>query len=229
MLDARMGDAERALFRQEEKQGGSGESKAIPWRELLTQKPVWAIIIAHFCNNWGLYVLLSWLPSYFSSQLGISLKSVWIYVAPPWIAAFIMGNIVGVLADRLIYNGWTVTRTRRFMQAIGSAGPALALIALASVKDANTAVVLLTLSMALSAFSYAGFASNHLDIAPRHAGIIFGISNTAGTIPGIIGVALTGLLVESTGSYTSAFYLTAGMYVLGLLVWQLYSTGERIL
>ena len=225
-LDKRMGESERALFQQEEEQGGN---KAIPWREILTQKPVWAIIIAHFSNNWGLYVLLSWLPSYFSSQLGIGLRSVWIYVAPPWIAAFIMGNLVGVLADRLIEKGWTVTRVRRFMQAIGSAGPALALIALASVKDANTAVILLTLSMGLSSFSFAGFATNHLDIAPRHAGIIFGISNTAGTLPGIIGVALTGLMVESTGSYASAFYLTAGVYALGLIVWQLFSTGERVL
>jgi len=225
-LDARMGESERALFRREE---GQGDADTIPWRELLSQKPVWAIIIAHFCNNWGLYVLLSWLPSYFSGQLGIGLRSVWIYVAPPWIAAFVMGNIVGVFADRLIAKGWTVTRVRRFMQAIGSAGPALVLVALASVKDANTAVILLTVSMALSAFSFAGFASNHLDIAPRHAGIIFGISNTAGTLPGIIGVALTGLMVDTTGSYASAFYLTAGMYALGLIVWQLYSTGERIL
>ena len=228
-IDTRMGESERALFRQEAEQGGSDGSKGIPWRELLSKKPVWAIIIAHFCNNWGLYVLLSWLPSYFSSQLGIGLRSVWIYVAPPWVAAFIMGNIVGVLADRLIAKGWTVTRVRRFMQLIGSAGPALALVALASVQDANTAVILLTLAMALSSFSFAGFASNHLDIAPRHAGIIFGISNTAGTLPGIIGVALTGLLVQTTGSYASAFYLTACMYALGLLVWQLYSTGERVI
>ncbi len=225
-LDKRMGESERALFQQEGEQGGK---EAIPWREILTQKPVWAIIIAHCSNNWGLYVLLSWLPSYFSSQLGIGLRSVWIYVAPPWIAAFIMGNIVGVLADRLIDKGWTVTRVRRFMQFIGSAGPALALIALASVNDADTAVILLTISMALSSFSFAGFATNHLDIAPRHAGIIFGISNTAGTLPGIIGVALTGLMVQTTGSYASAFYLTAGMYAMGLVVWQLFSTGERVL
>ena len=31
--------------------------------ELLKSKPVWAIIVAHFCNNWSLYVLLSWLPT----------------------------------------------------------------------------------------------------------------------------------------------------------------------
>ncbi|NOR19343.1 MAG: MFS transporter [Xanthomonadales bacterium] len=224
--DSRMSQSESRLFQQEEKQS---DSEPIPWKQILTQKPVWAIIIMHFCSNWGLYVLLSWLPSYFSSQLGIGLRSVWIYVAPPWLAMFIMGNVVGIIADRMIDSGWSVTRVRRFMQFIGSSGPALALIALASVDDATTAVVYLTLAMALSSFAFAGFASNHLDIAPRHAGVIFGISNTAGTLPGIIGVALTGLIVETTGSYASAFYLTAAMYALGLVVWQLYSTGEKIL
>ena len=228
-LDSRMGEPERAMFRSEEEKGETSDSKTIPWRTLLTRKPVWAIIIAHFCNNWGLYVLLSWLPSYFSSQLGISLKSVWIYVAPPWIASFVVGNIAGVLADRLIARGWTVTRVRRFMQGIGSGGPALALIALASVRDADTAVILLTVSLGLGAFSFAGFASNHLDIAPRHAGILFGISNTAATIPGIIGVALTGYLVEVSGTYASAFYLTAAMYAVGLVIWQFFSTGERVI
>lgn len=227
-LDHRMGEAEQVLFQQENERDGANKSTVIPWKALLTKKPVWAIIIAHFCNNWGLYVLLSWLPSYFSSELGISLRSVWIYVAPPWIASFVMGNVVGVIADRLIDKDWTVTRVRRFMQRIGAAGPAIMLCALASVREAGTAVILLTLAMALASFSFAGFATNHLDIAPRHAGIIFGISNTAGTIPGIVGVALTGLMVETTGSYASAFYLTAGVYAVGLLVWSLYSTGERI-
>ncbi len=227
--DSRMGKAEREMFRDENEKGKSSDSEPIPWRALLTQKPVWAIIVAHFCNNWGLYVLLSWLPSYFASELGISLRSVWIYVAPPWIASFVVGNMVGVLADHLIAKGWTVTRVRRFMQIIGSGAPAIGLIILANVKDATTAVILLTVSLGFSSFSFAGFASNHLDVAPRHAGILFGISNTFATIPGIIGVVLTGYLVDVTGTFASAFYLTAGMYVVGLIVWQLFSTGERII
>jgi len=227
--DLRMGESEREMFRSETAKVESSGPEPVPWRKLMTLKPFWAIIVAHFCSNWGLYVLLSWLPSYFSSELGIGLRSVWIYVAPPWIASFVVGNIVGVLADRLIAKGWTVTRVRRSMQFIGFAAPAIGLIMLASVRDANTAVILLTLSLGLSSFTFAGFASNHLDIAPRHAGILFGISNTFATIPGIIGVALTGYLVDVTGTFASAFYLTAGMYVFGLIVWQLFSTGEKVI
>lgn len=31
---------------------------------------MWAIIVAHFCYNWGYYTLLAWLPSYFEMALG---------------------------------------------------------------------------------------------------------------------------------------------------------------
>lgn len=206
----------------------TAEKKRIPWRRILGRREVWAIIVAHFSNNWGLYVLLAWLPSYFSSQLGVNLRSVWIYISLPWIANFILGNLSGWLADRLIASGRSVTFVRKSMQVVGSGAPAIGLLLLAQTQDVIMAVTLLTLSIGLAAFSFAGFASNHLDVSPRHAGAIFGISNTAGTIPGIIGVALTGVLVDATGSYASAFYVTAGIYLAGLLVYLLFGTGKKI-
>jgi MFS transporter, ACS family, solute carrier family 17 (sodium-dependent inorganic phosphate cotransporter), other len=204
-------------------------SARTPWRSILSHMPVWAIIVAHFCNNWGLYVLLSWLPSYFSSQLGVNLGAVWLYVAPPWIANFLGSNLAGWLADRMIARGASVTRVRKLMQTVGFAGPAAALITLASVNDAVTAVILLTITLGLCGGSFAGFASNHLDISPQHAGVIFGISNTAASIPGIIGVALTGYLVDLSGSFATAFYVTAGVYLFGLLVYLLFGTSKRLI
>lgn len=89
--------------------------------------------------------------------------------------------------------------------------------------------MLLSTALGLSAFSFAGFASNHLDLSPRHAGGIFGISNTAATIPGIVGVALTGFLVDLTGTYASAFYVTAGVLFVGLATYLVLGTGKKII
>jgi ACS family sodium-dependent inorganic phosphate cotransporter len=36
----------------------------VPWKQIVKCGAVWAIITAHFCHNWGLYVMLSWLPTY---------------------------------------------------------------------------------------------------------------------------------------------------------------------
>jgi ACS family sodium-dependent inorganic phosphate cotransporter len=73
----------------------------------------------------------------------------------------------------------------------------------------------------------AGFGANSLDIAPRYADVIWGISNTAGTIPGIVGVYVTGWLVERTGGYAAPFLVTAAISVVGAVVYLLMGSGER--
>jgi len=41
-------------------------AKKIPWKLLLSKKPVWALIISHFCHNWGTFILLTWMPTYYN-------------------------------------------------------------------------------------------------------------------------------------------------------------------
>ena len=40
-----------------------------PWRRFASNAPFRAAICAHFAHNWGWYLLLSWLPKYFSDVL----------------------------------------------------------------------------------------------------------------------------------------------------------------
>ena len=48
----------------------SASTPSLPWRTLLARAPVWAIIVGHFCNNYGGYVILTWLPTYVNQALG---------------------------------------------------------------------------------------------------------------------------------------------------------------
>jgi ACS family sodium-dependent inorganic phosphate cotransporter len=74
----------------------------------------------------------------------------------------------------------------------------------------------------------AGFLPNWLDIAPRHSAVLVGISNTIATIPGIAGVAITGWLVDTTGTYSSAFVLTAAVSVGGAMFYLLFGSGRPL-
>lgn len=58
-------------------------------------------------------------------------------------------------------------------------------------------VILLTIAVGIGAFSLSGFTINHLDIAPSYASILMGISNTFGTVPGIVSPILTGYIVST--------------------------------
>ena len=80
-----------------------------------------------------------------------------------------------------------------------------------------------------SGFAWAGFSVNHLDVAPQYAAILMGISNTIGTIPGIISPAITGYLVEdkSTESWQHVFIITAFVYALGAIFYGIFASGDR--
>ena len=39
---------------------------SIPWRLLLSKPATWALIISHFCHNWGTFILLTWMPTYYN-------------------------------------------------------------------------------------------------------------------------------------------------------------------
>lgn len=40
----------------------AGAPRAVPWLKFMQSSAVWAVIVAHFCFNYGYYVLLAWLP-----------------------------------------------------------------------------------------------------------------------------------------------------------------------
>ena len=48
-------------------------------------------------------------------------------------------------------------------------------------------ITLMSLAVGLSGFTKAGSTVNHLDIAPKYAGILVGIASTIATIPGFVG------------------------------------------
>lgn len=80
----------------------------------------------------------------------------------------------------------------------------------------------------LAAFVTGGFSVNHMDVAPRYAGTLMGITNTAGTIPGIIGVYVTGLILEATGSWALVFGVAAGVTLVGLVFFLLFASGRKL-
>ena len=205
------------------------ESPAAPTlRELLSCAPVWAIIVGHFCTNWGGYVLLAWMPTYITKGLGVDFASVGLFAVIPSLCSFLFLNVAGWFADRLIKHGWEVTTARKTMQTIGFGGAATTLMFVGYIHDAPAAIALMSLGSILGACAVGGFGVNHLDIAPRYAGVLMGLSNTAGTIPGIIGVYVSGLILSYTNSWTLVFQVAAGIYLFGMVFYLMFASGKRL-
>jgi ACS family sodium-dependent inorganic phosphate cotransporter len=218
---------ERALLAAEA--GGKPARPEVPWRAILRSRAVWALVINHFCSNWVFYMLLAWLPSYFRTQLDIGIATAGIYSAGPWLAMLVGGNLGGFAADALVRRGVDLTRVRKLMQVTALLGSAACMLAARDVDTAGMAFGLMCGAMGILALSWSGFLPNHLEIAPRHADVLMGITNTAGTVPGIVGVAITGWMVDVSGSYTTAFALAAGVNIFGAVVWLLFGTAKQVI
>lgn len=218
---------ELALIRTDAPEGV--DSGPLPWGRALTLMPVWAIIVAHFCNNWSLYVLLSWLPTYVNEGLGVDYASVGLFAMIPHVTSFLFLNVAGNVADRMIRSGMDVGRVRRICHATGCLGIAISLLIVGQVTTAWMAIAVMSVGTAVGAFVTGGFAVNHMDIAPRHAGTLMGLTNTAGTIPGIIGVSISGMILQATGSWALVFQVAAGVTLFGMLFFLLFASGRKLI
>ncbi|CAH8362476.1 unnamed protein product [Eruca vesicaria subsp. sativa] len=200
----------------------------IPWKLILSKPPVWALIISHFCHNWGTFILLTWMPTYYNQVLKFNLTESGLLCVLPWFTMAVFANIGGWIADTLVSRGLSITSVRKIMQSIGFLGPAFFLSQLSRVKTPAMAVLCMACSQGSDAFSQSGLYSNHQDIGPRYAGVLLGLSNTAGVLAGVFGTAATGYILQR-GSWDDVFKVAVGLYLVGTLVWNLFATGEKVL
>ncbi|XP_057983357.1 probable anion transporter 3, chloroplastic [Malania oleifera] len=207
---------------------GNSSGQLPPVRLLLSKLPTWAIIFANMTNNWGYFVLLSWMPIYFKTVFDVNLKQAAWFSAVPWGMMAISGCIAGAASDSLIKAGYSLTLVRKIMQSIGFIGPGVSLLCLNYVNTPMIAAIIITAALSLSSFSQAGFLLNIQDIAPQYAGLLHGIANSAGSFGAIMSTIGTGYFVQWLGSFQAFLTVTAMLYFITTIFWNLYATGDRV-
>lgn len=222
--DPAVGPAERDLLARE-CVSGAGSPGAVPWRELLAHPPIWAIILGVFCSNWGLYFFLAWLPSYFAEALHLTVASAGIYSAAPWVAALVSTNAAAYFSDLAIRRGASPTLVRKVVLCGGLLLCGVFAALARDVGSPTLALVYVCASVGALGLTWAGYGPNLLDVTPRYASIVSGLSNTLGTLPGIAGVALVGWLVDATGTYATAFVLTAIVTIGGAVFYLVFGSA----
>nr|CAD7427055.1 unnamed protein product [Timema monikensis] len=245
-----------------------------PWRAFFTSMPVWAVIVAHFCENWGFYTLLTQLPTFMKDALEFNLKKAGFMSALPYLVMAIVLSFSGQLADYLITNKYLNTSqinceryealtggfsakqwmdrvsgmgshklaaevfsgyyglaqhmARKLFTCSAFMGQAVFMLMTCFLLTPTGAVSCLTAAVGLGAFAWSGFSVNHLDIAPQHASVLMGLSNTVATLPGIISPSITGILVQNktVDEWRVVFYMASFIYLFGALFYGVFSSGE---
>lgn len=183
--DRMMSDSERTFIIESLK--GQNSNIKIPWWSLITSVPVLAITYTHVCFNWGYYTLLTELPRYMELVLGFEIQVGGYLSAIPFLFQMVFIVFTAWFADWLMIRQiLTTTQVRKYFNNSALLIQATLLLIASFLYDPIIVVVLIALAVGASALAMPGFISNTLDIAPQFSSIVLGISNTFGTIPGLV-------------------------------------------
>ncbi|KAG0207231.1 hypothetical protein BGX28_001501 [Mortierella sp. GBA30] len=194
---------------------------AVPWKELLISREVWAIIISQ-----------SWIPTFYLDFYGVDVGKIGYFAVLPSAVQGTTGFVAGYLGDKAIRDWeWKPLTVRRMGQTIGSVG--LGIFLLLAVNLAHTAafaMTLITIGMALNGFTMIGASAYQHDFCPQHAGFIFSLGNTAGSIPALAGVFLVGLLLDKdkVNQWGLIWTTVCFFYFLGATLFAVMATSRRL-
>ncbi|XP_043271667.1 sialin isoform X2 [Venturia canescens] len=227
--DPRISEAELKYIK---KSLGDVERKQIthPWKAMLKSGPVWAIVAAHFSENWGFYTMLTQLPTFMSDVLNFKLEKTGFLSALPYLVMAIVLQFSGHLADNLrSRNILTTTQVRKIFNCGAFLSQTVFMSCAAFVDSASGAVACITIAVGLGGFAWSGFSVNHLDIAPQHASVMMGIGNTIATLPGIISPIITGYIVQNktAAEWRIVFLIAGSVYLVGAVIYGVFASGER--
>jgi MFS family permease len=196
--------------RAPEAKGGPG------YFEIVKRREVWGAFLGLFAINWSWYFLITWLPSYLRAERGFTQAEMAVFGSVPFWCIAASSLTFGWLSDRLIGAGFSVSLVRRGFAAGGLISSGMLMLPVALVASGRTALVLLTVATGLFGLSTSNiWAITQRLAGPAAAGKWTGAQNAFGNLAGVFGPWLTGVLVERTGSYVTAFALVSLVLVSG--------------
>ena len=184
---------------------------------LLRQKKVLGLALGFGSYNYVFYLLLTWLPSYFSMALHIDLPHSFLYTGVPWLVATFVELIVGGwLTDFLIRRGYDSSRVRKTVMVTGMVF-GLGIFGAAQAHSAAQALFWISISISgLSAMAPVGWSVPSL-IAPRGSvGKVGGIMNFSNQLSGIAAPIVTAYVLAATHAFAWAFAVSAAYLLVGI-------------
>ncbi len=204
-----LGTAERAMIldgREKEREShaidaeGSDGVGPASWRQLLSLKETWGIILGKSLTDPIWFFITDWFAIYLVSK-GFKIENALMGFWVPFMAADLGNFFGGGFSSYLIRRGWPVLKARKFIILICGLGMTL-LIPTVSVSSFPVIVAL----FAISTFSYAAWSTMALalpsDLYP--SGSVATVSGLSGTGAGIGTILSTFLIGRISDRYSFA-------------------------
>ena len=186
---------------------------------ILQNRSFWSATAGHFCSNYVMYFMVTWLPYYLVQERGLSLKAMPLIASAYYACDALAALSTGWITDTLVRHDRSATRVRKFSMALGGVLAAFLLVGCAFAGPHTYLFWLLPLGIASGISGWGPLSFSQTLAGPLAAGKWAGLQNGFANFSGIFSPMITGFLVQWTGRFTASLGLAAGVALLGALAW----------
>jgi MFS family permease len=199
----------------------TAQGRTPAFAEILKQRSFWGAAAGHFCSNYLLYFMVTWLPFYLVREQHMTMGAMSRIAALYYVTDATSAFVTGALADLWMRHGGTTTRVRKTAMGVGFGLAAASLGCLSFATPATYLGYLLLAGVGCGMTSACLFAFGQTLAGPTGVGRWIGLQNGFANFAGVIGPALTGFLVDKTGHFATALAISAVVCVAGGFAWVL--------
>jgi sugar phosphate permease len=188
------------------------------WKLLFRFRTTWGMILGYFGCIYLTWIYAAWLPGYLEIERHMSVKYTGIAAAIPFVWGVVGGVLGGYLADILVRRGVSPMKSRKYPAAIALLGTAACTLAAAYVESNTLAIAFISASLFLVyVTSTCAWALSSVAAPTNCTASIGAMQNFGGYLGGALAPTVTGLIVQSTGSFVLALVVGAGIGTLSAL------------
>ncbi len=187
--------------------------------DILQQRSAWGTCIGQSSINYFLYFLVTWLPFYLVRGRHFSLNEMARVGGLVFLMSALASAVSGQLSDRWISAGASPTVVRKGFMLFGHIGIGI-LLALTVMTAGRLFTFMLALTGVFLGISICNsWAIPQMLAGPKMVGRWVGVQNFVGNLAGAVAPALTGFLLDRTGSFYWPFFITAIVAWIGGFGW----------
>jgi MFS transporter, ACS family, hexuronate transporter len=214
----RLTEAERTEIESDRGQQGS-QNRKLPLTFYLRQRAVLVTGFAFFGYSSILYFFLSWFPIYLTTAQHLSITTMSFVNVIPWLLGSLGLCVSGLLCDFLFGKTGDALFARKLVlvTCLIVAGVSVALTGL--VTGIVSAVSLMGIAVFFNYLTGTAYWAIIQDtVQGENVGGASGFVHLIANCAGIVGPAVTGWIVNSTGAFTGAFLLAGGVAIIAALL-----------
>lgn len=195
------------------------------WLWLLRHGTSWAMIGGFTGVIYSIYLYLTWLPDYLQTERGMSIAQTGWALVLPYVFGICGSLIGGIVGDFFVARGFSVVTARKIPVVGGLVLGGLFSIPTALVPTTGLALAAICgVQLFMNVASAGGWAMAATLADKRMTASLGSLQNFGGYFGGAFAPLVTGIVVDTTGSFVLALLIAS---VVALLAAGLYAWGVR--